>query len=114
MADGTRKDFVTGVIAGLILMVIIDLAVPFGGPIIGGFTAGYLAKGDVVNVAKAGVYAGLLAAIIATIAAYMKLVQTQGMGYLPVGTGLFLYLLIGLYFVSLALFGAILTPAIRR
>ncbi len=114
MAEGTQKDFVTGVLAGGILMAVIDLIIPFAGPIIGGFTAGYIAKGDVMNSAKAGVYAGLLAAIVITIAAYQRLMQTRGMSYLPTGTGLFLYLLIGLYFVGLAFIGAILTSAIRK
>jgi hypothetical protein len=115
MTDGTQKDFIIGVIAGWIIMVIIDLLVPFAGPIIGGFTTGYIAKGDVVNRAKAGVYAGLLAAIVITIALYQKLVHTPGTGYLAGwGTGLFLYLLVGLYFVCLAFLGAILTTAVRK
>jgi hypothetical protein len=115
MTDGTQKDFIIGVIAGWIIMVIIDLLVPFAGPIIGGFTTGYIAKGDVVNRAKAGVYAGLLAAIVITIALYQKLVHTPGSGYLAGwGTGLLLYLLVGLYFVCLAFLGAILTTAVRK
>jgi hypothetical protein len=114
MTDGTQKDFITGVVAGWIVMVVLDILVPFAGPVIGGFTAGYLARGEVTNRAKAGVYAGLLAAIVITIAAYMKLMQTKGMGYLPVGTGLFLYLLVGLYFGGLAFLGSILTTAIRK
>jgi hypothetical protein len=115
MAEGTQKDMITGVIAGGIIMVVLDLLVPFAGPIIGGFTAGYIAKGDVVQRAKAGVYAGLLAAIVIAIAVYARLVTTPGMGYLSGwGTGLFLYLLVGLYFVALAFLGAILTTAVRK
>jgi hypothetical protein len=115
MTDGTQKDFITGVVAGWIVMVVLDLLVPFAGPVIGGFTAGYLARGEVTNRAKAGVIAGLLAAVVIAIAVYQKLVNTPGMGYLAGwGTGLFLYLLVGLYFICLAFLGAILTMAIRK
>jgi len=115
MAEGMQKEFITGVIAGWIIMVIVDLLVPFAGPVIGGFTAGYLAKGDVVQRAKAGVFAGLLAAIVIAIAVYQRLVNTAGTGYLAGwGTGLFLYLIIGLYFTCLAFLGAILTMAVRK
>jgi hypothetical protein len=115
MTGATRKDFLTGVIAGWIVMVVLDLLVPFMGPVIGGFTAGYLAKGDVILRAKAGVIAGLLAAFVIAIAFYQKLVNTPGMGYLAGwGTGILLYFLIALYFVGLAFLGAILTIAVRK
>lgn len=115
MTGATRKDFIIGVIAGWILMVVVDLLVPFAGPIIGGFTAGYLAKGDVVLRAKAGVLAGLLAAVVIAIAVYLRLVNTKGMEYLAGwGTGLLLYLLVALYFGALAFLGAILTMAVRK
>ncbi len=115
MSDASGKDFSIGVIAGLIVMVIIDLAIPWGGPIIGGFVAGYLAKGEVTNRAKAGVLAAIFAAIFATIATYARLVTTAGPGYIaPMGTGAFLYLVIVLYFVSLAFLGSILTVAVRK
>ncbi|MDD1666962.1 MAG: DUF5518 domain-containing protein [Methanomicrobiales archaeon] len=115
MTGATRKDFITGVIAGWILMVVVDLLVPFAGPVIGGFTAGYIAKGDVLLRAKAGVLAGLLAAIVIAIAFYQRLVNTPGMGYLAGwGTGIFLYFLIALYFVGLAFLGAVLTMAVRK
>jgi hypothetical protein len=115
MAEGTQKDFAMGVIAGGIVMVVIDLLIPFGGPIIGGFTAGYIAKGDVTNSAKAGVLAGILAAIIITIGVYQKLVNTPGTRFLAGwGTGLTLYLIIGLYFLCLAFLGAILASVVRK
>ena len=115
MPEGTQKDLVIGVIAGWIITVVIDLAIPFAGPLVGGFTAGYLAKGDVMNAAKAGVLAGILAAIVITIGYYNKLVQTPGMGYLAGwGTGLTLYLIIGLYFVALTFLGAVIASAIRK
>ena len=115
MAEGTQKDLVTGVIAGWIVMVVIDLLVPFAGPVIGGFTTGYLVKGDAARRAGAGMLAGLLAAIVVAVAVYQRLVHTQGMGYLAGwGTGLFLYLLIGLYFFCLAFLGAVLAVAVRK
>jgi len=115
MPEGTQKDFAMGVIAGWIITVVIDLAIPFAGPLIGGFTAGYLAKGDVMNAVKAGLFTGILAAIVITIGVYQRLVQTPGMGYLAGwGTGLLLYLIIGLYFVALTFLGAIIASAIRK
>jgi len=115
MADGTQKDLAMGVIAGCIVMVVIDLLIPFAGPVIGGFTAGYIAKGDRAKRAGAGMLAGLLAAVVITIAVYQRLVYTKGMAYLAGwGTGLFLYLVIGLYFFCLGFLGAVISLAARK
>jgi len=115
MAAGTQKDLAIGAVVGAIVMAIIDLALPFAGPFIGGFIAGYLAKGDAVQAGKAGVLAGVLAAVVITIATYLNLVNSQGEGFVAGwGTGLLLYMLIGLYFVALAFLGAIIASAIRR
>jgi Family of unknown function (DUF5518) len=115
MAEETRQNLATGVIAGAIIMAVIDLLVPFAGPVIGGFTTGYIVKGDAARRAGAGMLAGLLAAIVIAIAVYQRLVHTQGMGYLAGwGTGLFLYLLVGLYFFCLAFLGAVLAVAVRK
>jgi len=115
MVAGTQKDLAIGAVVGAIVMAIIDLALPFAGPFIGGFIAGYLAKGDAVQAGKAGVLAGVLAAVVITIATYLNLVNSQGEGFVAGwGTGLLLYMLIGLYFVALAFLGAIIASAIRR
>ena len=115
MAEETQKDLAVGVIAGTIVMVVIDLLVPFAGPVIGGFTAGYLVKGDAARRAGAGMLAGLLAAVVIAIAVYQRLVHTAGMAYLAGwGTGLLLYLLIGLYFLCLGFLGAVLALAVRK
>jgi hypothetical protein len=115
MTGVTRKDLLTGVIAGWIVIVVIDLLVPFAGPVIGGFTAGYLAKGDPVIRAKAGVLAGLLAALVIAIAFYLKIVNTPGMGYLAGwGTGILLYFLIALYFGALAFLGSLLSSVVAK
>ena len=118
MAEGTSRDFGIAVIAGWILAVITGL-IPFVGfiigPLVGGFAAGSLSKGDVMKSAKAGLLAGLLAAIVITISAYRKVVDPAGMGY-PAGwaTGLTLYLIIGLDYICLAFIGAILASVTRK
>lgn len=115
MAAGTQKDLAIGAVVGAIVMAVIDLVLPFAGPFIGGFIAGFLAKGDAVQATKAGVLAGLLAAVVITIATYLKLVNSEG-GALVAGwgTGLLLYLLIGLYFVAIAFLGALIASVIRK
>ena len=115
MTEGTQKDMAIGVVAGTIISVVMDLAIPFAGPVVGGFTAGYLAKGDVLNAAKAGVQTGFFAAIFITIGIYLRLMRSQAEGFVAGwGTGLLLYLVIGLYFIALAFLGAILTSVIRK
>ena len=115
MTEGTQKDLVIGVVAGSIVMVVMDLAIPFAGPLVGGFTAGYLAKGDVLQAGKAGVLAAILAAIFIAIGVYQKLVHSQVEGFVAGwGTGLLLYLIIGLYFIGLGFLGSIIASAIRK
>jgi hypothetical protein len=104
-----------GVITGTIITVIIDLAIPFAGPLLGGFIAGFLAKGDVANRAKAGAWVGFLAAVFVAIGIYLSLFRSQAEGFVAGwGTGLLIYLIIGLYFIALAFLGAILSTAIRK
>lgn len=120
MADGTQKDFWTGVVTGWIVTLVIDLilalaGLPFAGPLIGGFAAGYISRGEPVNRAKAGVLTGLLAAVVVTLGTYVRLVNSPESGFFAGwGTGLFLYLVIGLAFVCMAFLGSILTTAVRK
>jgi hypothetical protein len=115
MAAGTQKDLAIGAVVGAIVMAIIDLAVPFAGPFLGGLVAGFLAKGDAVQASKAGVLAGVLAAVVITVATYLELVNAQGGAFVAGwGTGLLLYLLIGLYFVAIAFLGALIASVVRR
>ena len=56
---------------------------------------------------------GLLGFI--TIGIYLRLMRSQAEGFVAGwGTGLLLYLVIGLYFIALAFLGAILTSVIRK
>jgi hypothetical protein len=113
--DEAQKNLATGVIAGSAVMVVLDLLVPFAGPVLGGFIAGYLVKGDAARRGGSGMAAGLLAAIVISIAVYQRIVNTPGMGYLAGwGTGLLLYLLVGLYFLCLGFLGAIIALVVRK
>jgi hypothetical protein len=67
MADFGGGNFWTGVLAGWILMIIIDLFVPVLGPLVGGFAAGYIARGGPWNAGIAGLLAGILGGIVVVI-----------------------------------------------
>ena len=115
MVEESQKNLAIGVIAGAIVMAVIDLLIPFAGPVIGGFTTGYVVKGDGARRAGAGMLAGLLAAVFVSLAVYLRVIHTAGMGYLAGwGTGLFIYLLVGLYFFCLGFLGAVLSLAVRK
>ena len=115
MVEESQKNLAMGVIAGTIVMAVIDLLIPFAGGIIGGFTAGYLVRGDAARRGGAGMLAGLVAAIIISIAVYERLVQDKGMTYLAGwGGGLFIYLMVGLYFLCLGFIGALISLAVRK
>jgi hypothetical protein len=86
--DESNKNFWRGAGIGAVIIIIIDLLVPFMGPLVGGFVAGYVAKGDLLNAGKAGLVAGILAAIVVSIAVFARLVSHPVAGYIPaVGTG---------------------------
>jgi hypothetical protein len=109
------KDFWTGAGIGAVIIIIIDLLIPFFGPFIGGFIAGYIAKGDILNAGKAGLVAGIFAAIVVSLVVYAGLVSHQVAGYVPaVGTGLFLYIIITLYLAVIAFLGGAVAGAVRK
>jgi len=115
MVEESQKNLAMGVVAGAIVMAVIDLLVPFAGPILGGFTAGYLVKGDPARRGGAGMLAGLLAAIIVATAVYTRVTHTAGTAYLAGwGTGLLIYLLVGLYFLCLGFIGAVISLVVKK
>ena len=113
--DETNKNFWMGTGIGAVIIIIINLIVPFMGPLLGGFVAGYVAKGDLLNAGKAGLVAGILAAIVVSIAVFARLVSHPVAGYIPaVGTGFFLYIVITLYLAIIAFLGGAIAGAVRK
>jgi hypothetical protein len=113
--DEPNKNFWMGAGIGAVIIIIIDLLVPFMGPLVGGFVAGYVAKGDLLNAGKAGLVAGILAAIVVSIAVFARLVSHPVAGYIPaVGTGFFLYIVITLYLAIMAFLGGAIAGAVRK
>jgi hypothetical protein len=113
--DETSKNFWMGAGIGAVIIIIIDLLFPFMGPLIGGFVTGYIAKGDILNAGKAGLVAGILAAIVVSIVVFARLVSYPVAGYIPaVGTGFFLYIVITLYLAIMAFLGGAIAGAVRK
>jgi hypothetical protein len=113
--DETSKNFWMGAGIGAVIIIIIDLLIPFMGPLIGGFVTGYIAKGDILNAGKAGLVAGILAAIVVSIVVFARLVSYPVAGYIPaVGTGFFLYIVITLYLAIMAFLGGAIAGAVRK
>jgi hypothetical protein len=111
----TKKNFWMGAGIGAVIIIIIDLLVPFMGPFIGGFVAGYIAKGDLLNAGKAGLLAGILAAIVVSGVVFAGKVSHPVAGYIPsVGTGLLLYIVISLYLAVFAFLGGAIAGAVRK
>ena len=113
--DETSKNFWIGAGIGAVIIIIIDLLVPFLGPLVGGFVAGYIAKGDHLNTGKAGLLAGIMAAIVVSMVVFARLVSHPVAGYIPaVGTGFFLYIVITLYLAIIAFLGGAIAGAVRK
>jgi hypothetical protein len=113
--DETSKNFWMGAGIGAVIIIIIDLLVPFLGPLVGGFVAGYIAKGDHLNTGKAGLLAGIMAAIVVSMVVFARLVSHPVAGYIPaVGTGFFLYIVITLYLAIIAFLGGAIAGAVRK
>jgi hypothetical protein len=112
--DHMRNNFWIGSIIGAVIIIIIDLIVPFLGPFIGGFIAGYIAKGDILNAGKAGLLAGILAAVVVSLIVFAGMVSHPVAGYLPMLTGVFLSFAIILYLAIIAFLGGIIAGAVRK
>ncbi|HPS21997.1 MAG: DUF5518 domain-containing protein [Methanomicrobiales archaeon] len=111
----TKNNFWMGTLAGAVIIIILDLLVPFFGPIIGGFVAGYIADRDIMNAGKAGLIAGILAGIVVSLVVFAGLVSHPLSGYVPAaGTGFFLMVTIILYLAILAFLGGAIAGAVRK
>ena len=115
MADSIRGNFWTGVIAGWILMIVIDLFIPIVGPFVGGFAAGYIARGGAWNAGIAGLLSGILGGIVVVILVLVG--GTLLLGGLGFFTALFvgLLLMVVLFLVHgiLAFIGGAIAGALR-
>jgi len=113
--DHMKNNFWIGSVIGAVIIIIIDLMIPFMGPFIGGFVAGYIAKGDILNAGKAGLLAGILAAVVISLIVFAGMVSHPIAGYVPaVGTGLFLFVAIALYLSIFAFLGGAIAGAVRK
>jgi hypothetical protein len=72
--DQDAKNLWTGVVAGFIIMIFFALIsidvmkfIPILGPFVGGVVAGYIVHKDIMTSGKAGLYAGILTAIVVTL-----------------------------------------------
>lgn len=116
MTDAGKNNFWIAVGIGFILTVIIDVYIPVLGPLVGGFAAGFIAGGDPFNAGRAGLFAGLLAAIVVTALVLFEVsTELGGVGFLAgFFTGLFLFVGIFLYLGVLAFIGGAIAGALRK
>jgi hypothetical protein len=116
------KNFWTGVIIGFIVMILFALITvnilkffPIFGPFFGGLVAGLIARKDVMNAGEAGLAAGILGAVFASIdfllnTGYMKgatLIFAEFTGLL------FLFTMIA-YFVIIGFIGGAIGGVLRH
>jgi len=110
-----KKNFWAGVGIGAAIIVIIDLAVPFMGPLLGGFAAGLIARGGAMNGGKAGFFAGIAATIVIGIIILAGTVMPPIAWYIPgLVTGYFLFITITLYLALFAFLGGLVAGAVRK
>ncbi|MFA5295681.1 MAG: DUF5518 domain-containing protein [Methanoregulaceae archaeon] len=114
MAD-MKNRFWTGVGIGAVVIIAIDLMIPFMGPLIGGFISGFIAKGGIMNAGKAGFVAGILATIVIAIVIIAGMASPPIAGYLPrEGLGYFLFITLTFYLALFAFLGGVFAGAVRR
>ena len=102
-----------GVVIGLIVMIVFALIsigmlnfIPLLGPFVGGLVAGYIVHKDIMSGGKAGLYAGILAAIVVSLDFMLGLKYLQGatMSFI-VGTGSLVLIATVIYFALLGFIG---------
>ncbi|MDI6718683.1 MAG: DUF5518 domain-containing protein [Methanomicrobiales archaeon] len=115
MADFRGGNFWTGVIAGWILMIIVDLFVPVAGPFVGGFAAGYIARGGPWNAGIAGLVSGILGGIIVVLLVLVgSTVLLGGVGFFTaLFVGILLMVVLFLVHGILAFIGGAIAGALR-
>jgi hypothetical protein len=68
MNGSDSQKFWIGVIAGLLVALVINYLITIGGAFVGGIAAGWIAGGGTKNGGKAGVFTGLLNALVLAVA----------------------------------------------
>jgi len=87
MERSGQGNFWFGVLAGFVVMVIVQYLVPFAGAVIGGFAAGWLVHGGGKKGGQAGLYAGLLDAVLVA-----GIISFAGVASAPNDVGLLAFL----------------------
>jgi len=111
--DQDAKNLWMGVVIGFLLMIVFALIsidvlnfIPLLGPFVGGVAAGYFVHKDIMNGGKAGMYAGIFAAIVVSLDVTYGLKYMQGatMAFV-VGTGWLVLIATVIYFALLGFIG---------
>ena len=114
MAD-VKNNFWLGAGTEAVIIINIDLMIPFIGPLPGGLVAGFIAKGDVMYAGKAGFFAGILATVFIVFVILASMISPPIAGFISqAGTGYFLFITITLYLALFAFFGGLIAGAVRR
>ena len=110
-----KGNFWLGAFVGFVLMVLLGNPLPVLGPLFGGFVAGLVARGGIVNGAKAGFIAGIFGALVVLVIGMIVGTLFAGpFGFLiALGIGGIL-LFTALYFAVLCLAGGALGGLIGR
>jgi hypothetical protein len=107
------KNLWIGVVIGFIIMIVFALIsirslifIPLLGPFVGGLVAGYIVHKDIMSGGKAGLCAGILAAIVVSLDFMLGLKYLQGatMSFI-VGTGSLVLIATVIYFALLGFIG---------
>jgi hypothetical protein len=115
------RNFVLGVIAGLIVMFLIAILtvniigmVPFVSPFIGGLVAGYIARKDILTGGKAGVATGVLGAVVISLDFLIRTGYLHGItdAFQSIGPDVFMLGVI-IYFAVLGFIGGAIGGYLR-
>ena len=107
------KNLWIGVVIGFIIMIVFALIsirslifIPLLGPFVGGLVAGYIVHKDIMSGGKAGLYAGILAAVVITLdfISGMKYLQGATLSFI-VGTGSLVLIATIIYFAIVGFIG---------
>jgi Family of unknown function (DUF5518) len=120
MKQDTRN-FLLGVITGLIVMFLVALVtvnllglIPLISPLIGGLVAGYITRKDVMNGGRAGITMGVLGAIVISLDFLIRTGYLQGLAnaFRFIGADIFIFGVI-IYFGILGFIGGAIGGYLR-
>ncbi|NLZ30684.1 MAG: DUF5518 domain-containing protein [Methanomicrobiales archaeon] len=110
------SNFWVGVIVGWLVGLILGFLLPVIGPLIGGFAAGWIVRGGIGNAAKAGLFAGIIGAIVIALVLLVGGTALLGaFGFIAgLGTSIAIIVSTFIYQGVLSLIGGAIAGAIRR